>query len=140
MFRDFFNGRYGIDTLGIVLAFGASILMGNRYTWIIGIAMLAYAIFRALSKNKNKRYQEFQKFNNFLNKLKPITDPIRKFLSKVFFSIQSRSKTETLKWKQRKQFVFINCPKCKKTLRLPRGKGKVQVTCPMCKMQFYKIS
>ena len=140
MFQRFFEGRYGIDILGIVMMIVSSLLFRNGYTWIIGMGLIIYAIFRILSKNKGKRYQELQKFNNFLNFLKPIWEPIRRAFYKVSILFQSNFKTERMKWNQRKQFVFFKCSKCSRTLRLPRGKGKLQVTCPNCKTQTYKVT
>ena len=138
MFGRFFNGRYGIDNLGIVLVLLSSVLSGFQYTWFVSIAVFGYALFRAFSKDKFKRSMELEKFNRVIYKFKPYFDPIRIAFMKAFNFLRSGFKTERMKWNQRKQYVFFKCSKCGRTLRLPRGKGKLQVTCPNCKTQTFK--
>ena len=125
MFRNLFQGRYGIDNLGIALLLVSSIISRIPYMFILSIVLLGYAIFRAFSRNTFKRQMELQKFNVF-------ADPVWRFLKKIFSRVRGLFTTERMKWNQRKTNVFFKCAKCGKTLRLPRGKGKLQVKCPTC--------
>jgi hypothetical protein len=138
MFRNFFKDRYGVDTFGIVLVFLALILSRINIVWILGAAVFLYAIYRMLSKDRNKRFQEQQKFNSLLQKFMKIFSREGSFFSKLFKNLQGRYYYSKMIFQQRKQFEFFKCPKCKKNLRLPKNKGRLQVTCPVCKFEFYK--
>lgn len=117
-FRRFMTGRYGSDKLNMV------ILAAGVITWLISLfiphsgirllMMLAYyflmgwAIFRMLSRNTYKRYQENRKFLQCLEKLKD------------------------------REHRYYDCPRCRQQVRVPRGKGKIAITCPKCKEKFVK--
>ena len=117
-FRRFMTGRYGSDKLNMV------ILAAGVITWLISLfiphsgirllMMLAYyflmgwAIFRMLSRNTYKRYQENRKFLQCLEKLKD------------------------------REHRYYDCPRCHQQVRVPRGKGKIAITCPRCKEKFVK--
>lgn len=112
-------GRYGTDRLNVVIllvALAVCILSGlissSTVLYII-CALLSYglmfwAIFRCLSRNTYKRYQENRRFLMFFDHLK-----------------------------DRKNRYFT-CPKCHQTVRVPRGKGKISITCPRCKEKFIR--
>jgi ssDNA-binding Zn-finger/Zn-ribbon topoisomerase 1 len=120
MFRNFLRGRYGTDSLSFVLLLSAVLLSRISYLWIISVGLFGFALFRILSKDINKRYQEQLKFEKFY---KPLIKNLTVYKTR---------------FEQRKQYVFLQCPKCKKTLRLPKNKGKLQVNCPVCKFEFLK--
>ena len=79
-FRGFMSGRYGSDRLNmIILCFGlaASILSSlfrnltvRTIFWALSYALMIWAIFRALSRNTYKRYQENRKFLLIFDRLK----------------------------------------------------------------------
>ena len=116
--RRFMTGRYGSDKLNM------TILIAGVVTWIISlfvptsifsiVLMLAYyflmgwAIFRMLSRNTYKRYQENRKYLQFLEKLKD------------------------------REHRYYDCPRCRQQVRVPRGKGKIAITCPKCREKFVK--
>ncbi|MDF2505758.1 MAG: hypothetical protein K0R06_3253, partial [Clostridium sp.] len=71
--RYYFRDCYGVDKLStciFVLSVILSFISFNRYVEIVAFALLAYAIFRTISRNKYKRYQELAAFNNFFNIIK----------------------------------------------------------------------
>ena len=117
-FRRFMQGRYGSDKLNtLILSIGlvASLLQlfmptaGLKWAFmLISYVFLAVAIFRMLSKNIYKRYEENRKYLRLLDR-----------------------------WKD-KEHRYYDCPKCKQTVRVPRGKGKIVITCPKCKEKFTK--
>lgn len=131
MIERIFYGRNGIDAYSVFLLAAAFLLMSNRWTWVFGIVLIAYALFRCFSKNTTKRRSELWKFQSVLyaavNYVKQHTAGLRNF-----FSLQS------LKWKNRKTTIYFKCPKCKKILSLPRHKGKLAVTCTVCGNKFIK--
>jgi ribosomal protein L37AE/L43A len=69
---------------------------------------MGIAIFRTLSRNTYKRYQENRKF----------------------LALQQRIKD--------RDHRYFSCPRCKQTVRVPRGKGKIAISCPKCKEKFIK--
>ena len=117
-FRRFMAGRYGTDQLNMaILGAGlvASILSAvvsappfNLIFWALSYALMSWAIFRSLSRNTYKRYQENRKFLQFFDRLKD------------------------------RDHRYYDCPKCRQVVRVPRGKGKIAITCPKCKERFVK--
>ena len=117
LFR-FMSGRYGTDRLNMVIlcvGVAASILSAffqqylvGRLAWALSYALMIWAIFRSLSRNINKRYQENRRFLLMLDRIK-----------------------------DRKNRYFT-CPRCRQTVRVPRNKGKIAITCPKCKERFQR--
>ena len=116
--RSFMSGRYGTDRLNMVIlctGLVASLLsaMIRVFPWnlllmVLSYALMIWAIFRTLSRNTYRRYQENRKFLQFFERLKD------------------------------RQNKYFDCPKCHQTVRGPRGKGKISITCPRCKEKFIR--
>ena len=116
--RMFMAGRYGIDRLSMaILCAGlvASLLsmvfrapVWNLTLFFMSYGLMIWAIFRTLSRNTYKRYQENRKFLQFFDRLKD------------------------------RQNCYFDCPKCHQMVRVPRGKGKIAITCPRCREKFVK--
>ena len=114
----FMAGRYGTDRLNMaILGAGmvASILSViiprsglSLILFLLSYALMIWAIFRTLSRNTYKRYQENRKFLQFFDRLKD------------------------------RQNRYFDCPKCHQMVRVPRGKGKISITCPRCREKFIK--
>ena len=117
-FRNFMVGRYGTDRLNmVILGVGlvASLLSvlikfapGNLVLLFLSYGMMFWAIFRTLSRNTYKRYQENRKFLQLTGRLKD------------------------------REHRYFDCPKCRQMVRVPRGKGKISITCPRCREKFVK--
>ena len=111
-------GRYGTDRLNMVIlgiGLAASLLsvMVNSPWWnmilfVLSYGMMLWAIFRSLSRNTYKRYQENRRFLQMVTRLKD------------------------------RQHRYYDCPKCRQMVRVPRGKGKISITCPRCGEKFVK--
>ena len=116
--RSFMSGRYGSDRLNMVILCAglvASILsslfrnLNARMIFLVlSYALMIWAIFRALSRNTYKRYQENRRFLLIFDRLKDRNNR------------------------------YFNCPKCRQTVRVPRGKGKISITCPRCREKFIR--
>ncbi len=112
-------GRNGFDRLCNVFAVLYFILfiinLFVRSTIILAAEyiILAYMLFRIMSRNTWKRQQENIKYYEIENKITG------------FF----RTKINRLR---DRAHVYKKCPHCKKTLRLPRKRGKHTVKCPCC--------
>lgn len=114
----FMAGRYGTDRLSMVILCGGLLvsLLSVFIRWpglnlvlvLVSYGLMIWAIFRTLSRNTYKRYQENRRFMLLLSRLK-----------------------------DRKNRYF-QCPKCRQTVRVPRGKGKISITCPKCRERFIK--
>ena len=117
-FRRFMQGRYGGDKLNIALiwiAFGAYIISllipvvaVKLALWLVYYGLLIWAVFRMLSRNTYKRYQENRKYLRLLERLKD------------------------------RDHKYFDCPRCRQQVRVPRGKGKISITCPKCGERFVK--
>jgi DNA-directed RNA polymerase subunit RPC12/RpoP len=131
-----FNGRYGFDAYGKALAiFAAAIsvptlfipyqsparLILNGLTLVI----LAYALFRAISRNFAARQSELYKYSVFERK-------VSAFLARARDSWRG-GKNE---FDERRKYKHLTCPQCMQKLRVPRGKGKLRVTCTRCGNKF----
>ncbi len=116
--RSFMTGRYGTDRLNMVIlcaGLAASVLSVlvpvqpfQLIFWGLSYALMIWAIFRTMSRNTYKRYQENRKFLQVFDRLKD------------------------------RQHRYFDCPKCRQMVRVPRGKGKIAITCPRCKEKFVK--
>ena len=116
--RHFMAGRYGMDKLNMAILWAgviASLLSAmmktqpwNLIFWGISYVLMILSIFRILSRNTYKRYQENRKFLQIFDRLKD------------------------------RQHRYFDCPKCRQMVRVPRGKGKIAITCPRCREKFVK--
>ena len=114
----FMSGRYGTDKLntvilitGVICCLVAMFVHSAVVTLIltmISYGMMFWALFRTMSRNTYKRYQENRRFLMFLDRIKD---------------------------RQHRYFV---CPRCRQPVRVPKGKGKIAITCPKCKEKFIK--
>ena len=116
--RNFMAGRYGNDHLNMALL-GVGVVCSllsmfirvagaNMFLTLISYIFLGLVIFRSLSRNTYKRYQENRKFMQIFDRLKD------------------------------RQHRYFDCPKCRQMVRVPRGKGKISITCPRCREKFIK--
>lgn len=116
--RNFMQGRYGSDKLntallvvGLISCF-LSMLTGTGIVsflfTLISYVFMGMVIFRMLSRNTYKRYQENRKYLRFLERLKD------------------------------KEHRHFDCPRCHQPVRVPRHKGKISITCPKCREKFIR--
>lgn len=117
-FRRFMMGRYGTDKLNMVIL-GAGLIASlvgmfihyppvNLALTLISYVLLGWSIFRCLSRNTYKRYQENRKYLMMLQRIKD------------------------------REHRYYDCPRCHQQVRVPRGKGKIAISCPKCKEKFIK--
>lgn len=116
--RSFMAGRYGTDRLNMVilctglfcslLSVWVKAMPANIIFWALSYGLMIWAIFRTLSRNTYRQYQENRKFLQFFTRLKD------------------------------RQNRYFDCPKCRQLVRVPRGKGKIAITCPRCKEKFIR--
>lgn len=117
-FRRFMQGRYGNDKLNMTILWSGvgACLISMVLPWpkakvlfsFLSYVCMFWAIFRGLSRNTYKRYEENRKYLCFVEKLKD------------------------------REHRHYNCPRCRQPVRVPRGKGKIAITCPRCKEKFIK--
>ena len=116
--RRFMQGRYGTDKLNTAILV-AGLIACILQMWLPGVplkltlmllsyALMGLAIFRALSRNTYKRYQENRKYLRLVERLKD------------------------------REHRYFDCPRCRQSVRVPRGKGKISITCPKCQEKFVK--
>ena len=116
--QNFMRGRYGSDKLNtFLLVFGVitsivSMITGTGMVsfvlTLISYFLMGWVIFRMLSRNTYKRYQENRRFLLFWERLKD------------------------------KEHKHFDCPRCRQPVRVPRKKGKIAITCPKCKERFIR--
>lgn len=116
--RRFMTGRYGTDKLNNAILWvgvGACLLslfirfpVLNLILTLLSYILMGIAIFRTLSRNTYKRYQENRKYLQLLQRLKD------------------------------REHRYFTCPRCRQSVRVPRGKGKIAISCPKCKEKFIK--
>ena len=114
----FMRGRYGTDKLNtLILGVGLVLCLLSMFmplTWLV-LLMTAFsylfmgiAIFRSLSRNTYKRYQENRRYLAFLSRMKD------------------------------REHRYFKCPKCRQSVRVPKKKGKIAITCPKCRERFIR--
>ena len=116
--QHFMLGRYGTDKLNMwILGAGLILCVISLFIpfavvdlalTLCSYALMIWAIFRTLSRNTYKRYQENRKFLMFLDCIKD------------------------------REHRYFDCPKCRQPVRVPKGKGKIVITCPKCKEKFQR--
>ena len=119
-FQRFMMGRYGTDKLNmailiaglllsVVALFNPIALLDLALT-ALSYGLMFWAIFRCLSRNTYKRYEENRRYLRFMERLKD------------------------------REHRYYDCPRCRQVVRVPRGKGKIAITCPKCKEKFIRKS
>ena len=116
--RRFMEGRYGTDklnlailTVGILLCLLVVIVPFYKVDLVLTVlsyVLMGIAIFRMLSRNTYKRYQENRKYLRFRERLRD------------------------------REHRYYDCPRCRQSIRVPRGKGKISISCPKCQEKFIK--
>ena len=116
--RRFMMGRYGTDKLnmailcaGVVCSLLAALIrlpLLNLVLLLLSYVLLFLVIFRSLSRNTYKRYQENRKYLLFVQRFKD------------------------------REHRYYDCPRCRQQVRVPRGKGKISITCPKCREKFIR--
>ena len=117
-YRRFMEGRYGTDRLNMTILTAGLVLCilsmffripaVNLVLTLLSYVLMFWAIFRTLSRNTYKRYQENRKYLQIFDRLKD------------------------------RDHRYFDCPKCRQLVRVPRGKGKIAITCPRCREKFVK--
>ncbi len=118
--RTFMTGRYGSDKLNMfILGCGVAVCLisllipvpaVNLAATAISYGLMFWAIFRTLSRNTYRRYQENRRFLMLWDRIRD------------------------------RQHKYFDCPKCRQPVRVPRGKGKIAITCPKCREKFIRKS
>lgn len=137
-FRRFMYGRHGVDSFSLglcVIYFVVYLLVGILSFFapplIIGILrvlttlIVAYAVFRMLSRNSAARQRENEAFLRVWSRIKGGWGGLRNW----FDTRQQRAQENAV-------YAHFKCPSCGRKLRVPRGRGKIVVTCPMCGKEF----
>lgn len=116
--RRFMEGRYGTDKLNTaILGLGLAVCivsmfiqvpLVNLLATVVSYALMFWAIWRSLSRNTYKRYQENRKFLQFFDRIRD------------------------------REHRYYDCPKCRQMVRVPRGKGRIAITCPRCREKFVR--
>lgn len=126
----FMQGRYGNDRFNnfLYIVFFA-LWVVNIFVWnrtaslvidLLMLAVIAYTLFRTLSRNINKRSIENRTF------------------MQIFDSVKNWFTLTQKKFRDRKDFRYIKCPVCKAQLRVKNKKGNHVVRCPRCGSEFDK--
>ena len=125
-FMNFMQGRYGgNDQLNRLLsraALVAVILSFILRGWLMSLLvwlLLGASIFRMFSKNINARVAENQKYLEIKDRV--VTE---------FRQAKAR-------FKNRKEYKYFRCPKCKSRLKLRRGSGEGTIRCSHCGESFH---
>ena len=116
--QQFMAGRYGTDKLNMTILMAGFVLcligvfvrsaILDLIITVLSYGLMIWAIFRMLSRNTYKRYQENRKYLKFVERIKD------------------------------REHRYFDCPRCRQPVRVPRGKGKIAITCPKCKEKFIK--
>ncbi len=122
----FMQGRYGNDKLNTFLLIVTAIIyvvnLFVRSSWLFVVMMVPVAlyIFRALSKNINKRLYENRIYEN------------------IYTTVSTFFKRQSLKIRDFKTHRYVKCPYCKSQLRLKKRTGTQTIHCPRCNEDFKK--
>ncbi len=124
--QQFMIGRYGADqfTLFLLIFSVVFTFLGNfkpiRFLYFVGVAIMMYAVFRALSKNYEQRRKELNWYLRWSEKPK------------------AELKLLGNRFRDRKTHKYFKCKACKTVLRVPKDRGKIEITCPKCRAKVIK--
>ena len=130
--RRFMEGRYGWDRLNYTLAIAAlavGLLSNIPFLYLlryVQLAMFGIVLWRALSRNTEKRYRENMTFISLWGRVKM-------WFQQISFGSGRKPRRPS---SASDSYKHYSCPRCAKTLRVPRGKGKIMITCPVCHERF----
>ncbi len=122
----FMQGRYGNDKLNTFLLILTAIVylvyIFVRSPWLFIVSMVPFGlyIFRALSKNINKRLYENNQY------------------VKIYNAVSTFFKRQYYKVRDFKTHRYVKCPYCKSHLRLKKRTGNQKIHCPKCNEDFKK--
>ncbi len=122
----FMQGRHGADHLGMFtlftgLAFSlAGSISGISLLSMLGLILYFITLFRMFSRNHEKRTAENRKYVELTSGWKT---KISQFIRRM---------------KNRREYRYFKCPRCKVLLRTKRGSGEKDITCVRCGHQFKK--
>ena len=125
--RRFMYGRYGSDELNLFLLVTYLVLLllsalpGLGLLETVAFVLMAWSLFRMLSRNYAARRAENAKFLQ-------VAGPALRWL---------RLRRTMLRDKEHRYF---KCPNCGQQLRVPKGKGTITVTCRSCGVSFREKS
>ena len=123
----FMYGRYGNDQFNLFLIgtylvlYLLFVLTGFAPLYWLSLVLIAYSLFRLLSRNPARRRSENARFLSIVN-------PVLRWL-RLRRTIH-----------RDKEHRYFKCPNCGQQLRVPRGKGKITVTCCGCGASFQEKS
>ena len=121
---EWLKGRQGPDDLAVFsVNLAIVIVLVNvfaRTGWLgwVGLALVAYAMFRIQSRNLGARARENEAFLRALGPARPWVQNPR------------------AAWAELRAYKHVRCSSCRQRVRVPRGKGRLRVTCPRCKTKF----
>ena len=116
-------GRYGHDQLNLflmvlyLLLYLVYMLTGWELFSLCSLLLLAYTLFRLLSRDHAKRRRENARFMRMAG---PVLQWLR--LRRTI--------------RKDKEHMYFKCPNCGQQLRVPRGKGNITVNCRSCGARF----
>lgn len=119
-----FEGRNGLDLWNYIIIAADVICIVFSFAFdsylplVFAFLLLILFLYRALSRNLEKRQKENAFFSNASN------------------AIVREHKLNQMRWKDRKTHVYKKCPACRKVLRVKRRKGKKDIHCPYCNNDF----
>ena len=125
--RRFMYGRYGSDELNLFLLVTYLVLLllsalpGLGLLETVAFVLMAWSLFRMLSRNYAARRAENAKFLH-------VAGPVIRWL---------RLRRTILRDKEHRYF---KCPNCGQQLRVPKGKGSITDTCRSCGVSFREKS
>lgn len=125
-FQRFMMGRYGTDQLSFTMMIaGLAISLLSRFLWywplyILSMVLFGVALFRMLSRNCSRRYEENRKFMNMV------------------WAVRDWWRGLKADFQERRTYRHFKCPKCSQKIRIPKGRGKIEIRCPKCGEAFVK--
>lgn len=137
-FRQFMQGRYGVDNLSrFIMAVALILWVVNTFLGykikvisILVAVLLILVYWRMLSRNIQARYNENTRYLSLKNKVLGFFGGKNKGANgSVAAGSSAGSRTDA-------GFKVFACPACRQRARVPSGKGKIEITCPKCGNHF----
>jgi len=120
--QDIFSRELVYISLGLIVLSWIFAFLGlwviDKIFYAAALASLIYSTYRLFSRDIAARQSENRRYLFYRNKVVH------------FFSEHWQ------RFRNRKEYAYFSCPKCKTTLRVPRGKGNITISCRNCSAKF----
>ena len=138
-------GAYGPDRLNRALSVAAivlivaSLFIRSAALNIATFGIIAYSLYRLVSRNYMARQRENMAYSKLADKASPVVRRATKAtrraatgIRRAMKGMRRAAKGAAMRVRYFRTHRFYKCAKCNSRLRVPKVRGRLQISCPKC--------